>query len=257
MEDRIKPLKGVANFRDFGGYETREGGKVKPGRLFRAGHFHEATDDDVAFLDALDIDFQVDLRRTEERNRQPNKWRPGEVHDFDDGKLNALPAHVAYFMEGEVSGEGARNYMIDYYKQAPFQESLVDLYKRWFKALGEKEGGGLINCAAGKDRTGIGCALTLEILGVDDDTVLQDYELTNEAVNVNKRLPVARDYIEDMIGKKLTDEAVRPFLGVDADYLRAAIGVMNEQHGSPRDYAREVLGVDDALVQRLRERLVV
>ena len=43
MQDRIKPLKGVLNFRDFGGYDTVGGGKVVTDRLFRTASFAEAT----------------------------------------------------------------------------------------------------------------------------------------------------------------------------------------------------------------------
>ena len=73
MQDRVKPLSGVRNFRDFGGYETPHG-RVRTGRLFRSGHYHEATDEDLAFLNGLGVGFHVDLRRPDERDRQPNKW---------------------------------------------------------------------------------------------------------------------------------------------------------------------------------------
>ncbi len=256
MMDRVKPLKSVSNFRDFGGYDTTEGGHVKSGLLFRAGHFHEVTPEDAAFLDDLKIDFQVDLRRTEERNRQPNQWKPDEVHDFDDGETFAQPAHIAYLVEGKATEAGARAYMVDYYRKAPFRDSHVDLYTRWFKRLGEPGGAGLINCAAGKDRTGIGCALTLHLLGVDDDTVMQDYELTNTAVNIDARLPEAHQYLEERTGLSLERGAVRPFMGVEVDYLTAAFEVINAKHGSLRDYARDALGVDDALISRMRDRLL-
>lgn len=69
MTDRIYSLQGVRNFRDFGGYTSRHGGQVKRGRLFRSGHYAEATEDDLKALDALGIHLQADLRRPDERER--------------------------------------------------------------------------------------------------------------------------------------------------------------------------------------------
>ena len=38
--------RGIHNFRDYGGWRTRDGGQVRTGLLFRSGHHVEATDDD-------------------------------------------------------------------------------------------------------------------------------------------------------------------------------------------------------------------
>ncbi|MEM8920573.1 MAG: tyrosine-protein phosphatase, partial [Pseudomonadota bacterium] len=101
MEDRVKPLDGVRNFRDFGGYATDDGRRVATGRLFRAGHFGEATDADLAFIDGLGIEFQLELRRPAERERQPNKWSPEEVI-FSDIGADGEGAHIAYLQQPEL-----------------------------------------------------------------------------------------------------------------------------------------------------------
>lgn len=255
MEDRVKPLQGVRNFRDFGGYETSDGARVKRDLLFRAGHFHEATDEDVDFINGLGIDFQVDLRRTKERTKQPNRWIPSEVHAFDDNETRGA-AHIEYLKQGNVSAQASHAYMADYYRNAPYVDSHVDLYTRWFRRLAEVKGGALINCAAGKDRTGIACALTLTLLGVPEDVVIQDYELTNTAVDMEKQLPTVRATMEAHLGHSMDDEALRPFLGVHPDYLHNCFVVLREKHGAPETYARDVLGVDDALLAQIKARLL-
>lgn len=40
----------------------------------------------------------------------------------------------------------------------------------------------LIHCSAGKDRTGIICAIILAICGVDDDTIAKEYALTEQGL---------------------------------------------------------------------------
>ena len=62
--------------------------------------------------------------------------------------------------------------MQDFYRKAIYEPIYVDLYTRWFRALITHEEGAVIHCAAGKDRTGMGCALTLLLLGVEEDIVM-------------------------------------------------------------------------------------
>ena len=78
--------------------------------------------------------------------------------------------------------------MTNLYRDIPYDPRLVRLYRDWFTELAEG-GAGVIHCAAGKDRTGIACALTLMSLGVDEDTVFADYDFTNQAVDIERRMP--------------------------------------------------------------------
>ena len=56
-----------------------------------------------------------------------------------------------------------------------------DEYRRLFECLLAAEGGFLLHCSAGKDRTGFGAAMILRALGVPRPVVVQDYLLTNRA----------------------------------------------------------------------------
>ena len=61
--ERQLNLEGTPNFRDFGGYETDEGRRVKWGKLYRSGQLSSLTERDLELLDALDIDLVCDFRR--------------------------------------------------------------------------------------------------------------------------------------------------------------------------------------------------
>ena len=113
-----------------------------------------------------------------------------------------------------------------------------------------------MNCAAGKDRTGILCALTHHILGVSEADMRADYDLTNEAVGVNQRLPEAAAHFNQMIGKDLPAEVYRPFMGVHLKYLDRAFGAINARAGSLDGYLVDVLNVDAALQADLRAKLI-
>lgn len=256
MENRVKPLKGVRNFRDFGGYATPTG-EIRKGVLFRSGHYNEATEDDLDYLNGLDVKFHVDLRRPDERDRQPNVWPAAHVVQIaTDGGREEVPAHVAALQGDDVTVDSIEGYMTAYYRSAPFKDHHIELFRSWFDGITENDGASVVHCAAGKDRTGIICALTHLALGVSEDDVFEDYLLTNHAVNIEKFLPEARDRFNEMLGKNHEADVYRPFMGVRRVYLENAFEVMSDAHGSPLGYAREVLGVDEQKIDTLKRRYI-
>ena len=259
MQDRVKTLEGVRNFRDFGGYASQYGGIVKPGLLFRSGHYGEATDTDRQTLDTFGIAFQVDLRRPDERERMVAKW-PGEavqVLTDDRGREQDAPHHK-FLQQVEADAEKADNWMNDYYQAAPFKSHHIALYSGWFDALaglGDTQAA-LVNCAAGKDRTGILCALTHHVLGVNEADIYADYELTNTAAKVDDRIDDARKYFNHHIGKNYSNDVYKPFLGVRERYLRTAMATIESETGSVDVYLTETLGVDERMQNAMRTRLI-
>ncbi|MEM7766132.1 MAG: tyrosine-protein phosphatase [Pseudomonadota bacterium] len=257
MQDRIKPLTGVRNFRDFGGYPVADGGRIRPGLLYRSGHYAEATDQDVVAIDAFGIAFQVDLRRPDERERQPGKWSAPEVLTSDGGREMNSP-HVQFLTQIEADVSAAEDWMNSYYETAPFKPHHVELFTGWFDRLAGLGDGqaALVNCAAGKDRTGILCALTKHVLGASRDDITTDYELTNTAVDIDARLPDAQAYFNDMLGKTYDADIYRPFMGVRRRYLETAFRVIEAEHGSLDAYLTNALNVTEHMRTVLRARLV-
>jgi protein-tyrosine phosphatase len=254
--DRLIAFDNVLNFRDFGGYDTPDG-KVVRGKLYRSANFAEASAADVEKLDALGVRFLVDLRRPMERSTDPNKWPGEKVRAIvnDEGAAEGLPPHLIALMQSDLSPGSVRDYMLSIYREFASDERHIHLYRAWFEELG-KGGAGVIHCAAGKDRTGLGCALTLLALGVDEETVFVDYEYTNVAMDIDKRLPGIRARMEERLGRTLDPASLRPMLGVETAYLRAALDTIEQRYSGWDGYMTNVLGVDAQARQRLRENLL-
>ena len=241
------PLQGVENFRDFGDYAAGEG-RLKTGVLFRAAHQAEATDQDLVVMAGLNLSTIVDLRRPNERQRDPSRRWEGfaaEVIDNDLGVTGEDPWHT-FLRESDLSEASIRGYLVDYYRRAPFNERHLDLFRRSFQALAPGRGPVLIHCAAGKDRTGILAALTHHIAGVSDDDVIDDYLLTNDPGRFERRGATFMDHIEQVTGRRPTEAAMRAAMGVEADYLAAAIAEMKARHGSLDGYLEQAVGLDAA-----------
>lgn len=257
MNDRIFPLEGVRNFRDFGGYASRYGGNVKRGLLLRSGHYAEASESDLQAIADLGIHLQADLRRPDERDKQPGRWSAPNTITNDGGREMEAP-HTQFLQQVEVNAQTADGWMDNYYRVAPFKPHHAELFSDWFRELAglEGEAASVVNCAAGKDRTGILCALTHHVLGVADEDIRADYDLTNAAVNVSLFLPDAAKYFNDMLGKHHDIEVYRPFLGVHPRYLATAFAAITAESGSVDAYLIDTLGVDEAMQAAIRDRLI-
>ncbi len=246
MQDRVKQFENIRNFRDFGGYEGANGRSIRSGVLFRSAQFGEATDTDMAALATYNIKVQADLRRPDERERHGHRWPVNgvQVISSDQGEASQAP-HVRFLSEVAVDAPKAHGWMSDYYRAAPYKAQHIETFTAWFKALASlaPNEAAVVNCAAGKDRTGILCALTHHVLGVDREAIFADYELTNEAANVAERLPEMARMFNQHIGKDYDDAVYHPFVGVDGAFLTAAIESITSQSGSIDGYLSETLGV--------------
>lgn len=250
-------FEAIENFRDFGDYGAGER-RIRRGVLYRAAHQAEATEADLAALGALGLAVVVDLRRPNERERSPSR-RPqgfsGLVIENDIGGEQDDPWHT-FIKDSDLSSRAFTEYMVGYYRDAPFVDRHVDLYSRYFQALATADGPVLIHCAAGKDRTGILAALTHHLAGVHEDDIFADFLLTNDPERFARRVPMMRQAIEDMTGRQPTDEALVTALGVEQHYLETAFASIHERHQTLDRYLQEVLGVDSATRAAIEARIL-
>lgn len=256
--ERLWTLDGVENFRDYGGYRTNSGRRVRPGRLFRSAHHAMATDGDLQRIDGLGLQVMVDLRRPSERQRNPNRQSPGfagRLIENDEGD-KALDDFHSHMLTSDQSVESMHQFMRDYYRHAPFEPRHVHLYSRYFAALAEADGPVLIHCAAGKDRTGLLAALTHRLLGVGEDDAIADYLLTNDHARFERRAPLFAAWVEDLTGRTPSREAVFAGMGVEAEYLHIAFDAIEARYGSVEGYLELALGVDAARKARIEDRLL-
>ncbi|MDR3514137.1 MAG: tyrosine-protein phosphatase [Caulobacteraceae bacterium] len=258
MNGRILKLEGVVNFRDYGDYATAAGARIHPGRLYRSAHHGRATDADLEAIAGLGIAVVVDLRRPNERHREPSRRPPGfaaEVIETDVGDLDEDP-WWDFVKSSDLSEQAFHDYLMGYYRAAPFESRLADLYSRYFAALAEAEGPVLIHCAAGKDRTGILAALTHHLIGVHPDDIVADYLLTNEAIGFEQRMPLMMQAIAEGVGREPSPAAVKVAMGVDEAFLEAALSQIEAEHGTIDAYLKDALGVDSAMRAKVEARLV-
>lgn len=253
---RVLQLDGVHNFRDFGGYAVTGGGRLRTGVLWRSGQHGEASEADLARIAGLGLTLVFDLRSTAERTRMPCRRPAGfaaQVVSHDE-PAHAMAPHVEA-AKRERTVESTRETMRRSYGGMPFRPGLVASVRRMLADLQTVEGAALVNCMAGKDRTGFAVAMVQSALGVHRDDILADYLLTNTAGDAEARIAAGARVAAAAAGP-LDPEVARVLMGVEAEYLDRAFAAIDERHGSLDAYRREVLELDEAGREGLRTRLV-
>ncbi|SNS38486.1 tyrosine-protein phosphatase [Sphingopyxis indica] len=258
LADRVLPLSGVHNFRDYGGYAVEGGGRLRDGMLWRSAHHVEAVDEDLAAIDALGIETIIDLRGDDEREihlcRRSENFA-GRVL-FAGGITAGLAPHLQA-AGGAIDAPTARARMIDTYAGMPYRSALVATLRLYLSALVEYDTPSLVHCVAGKDRTGFAVAIVHRLLGVHEDDLMHDYLLTNSAGKIEERIAQGAAHIRQRYGAEIKDDAIRALMSVNPAYLDAALATVRRDHGDIPGYAEAVLNFTPAMREALVDRLVV
>jgi protein tyrosine/serine phosphatase len=249
--------EGIHNLRDYGGYAVPGAGRVRRGLLLRSGQHTEASDADLALLMRLDIRTVIDLRGVSERTGFPCRRHADFAAEViaHDGETSNSPPHEGGGGRIEMTAARARERMIAVYTRMPVNPAMIAMFTRFFAAIDACEGASLVNCFAGKDRTGIAASLLLHVLGVHRDDIIAEFLRTNDAPtrHVLERQSLPR--MEAHYGA-IGAEALHYLMGVTPEYIETFLAEVARDHGSIDAYLAQRLGVDEARKARLRARLV-
>lgn len=257
-------LEGAPNFRDLGGIACDGGNAIRPGRIYRSDVLSRLTAADLNRVASVSLDVRLvcDLRSTEERMNESNRWPQGRgvqtvVRDIDEDMGSLKPNHwTTCFLDPEFDGVLARRAMIHAYRTMPkaFARPLAAL----FAHLEQQDSGGvLIHCVAGKDRTGFVCAMLLWALGAPMDSILDDYLLSAENFARTGRL---EELLSGLFGDEVPVRAkgAAAVIGtVRREYLEAAFDEIGSEFGSVDDYLACAAGLTPERRAQLKKHLLI
>lgn len=239
-------MEAIHNFRDFGGYKTQNGTRLKKGLLFRSGDLSRATDSDLERLYALGIKTICDLRSEHERQRQPDRVPEAKPITFFNIPMRPIVDYHARSLRRLISLMFGRERRMDYIAEsyAAYREyatSYLPQLKALFQHISHSENlPVLLHCSAGKDRTGVVCSLIQRALGVPAETAMDDYLKTNGLLNA---------YTEEIYRQlsKLAYFGVpwkmyTPLFDARSEYLNAAFAQVKEEFGAIDEWFRMGLG---------------
>lgn len=259
--ERLVPLEGTLNFRDLGGYRTVDGLQVRWGRVFRSDALGKLSDADLTYLEHLGVRLVCDFRDNSETTRAPSR-----VPDHPDLRIERFPigaggdtTDVSAEREGltdmvlagklgEVSAETLGDFYVGMLEGRT--EPLVAVLERVADPANHPV---VFHCTAGKDRTGVLAALLLAVLGVDEATILDDYELTDRYRTPHRIAEVA----PKLAAAGVDLDKVRALFSAERAVLARTLATIDERYGSVPSFLTDTAGMDPAILQRLRDLLLV
>lgn len=236
----------LINFRDFGGYPTKDGKNVKKGIFYRGGSYRDLTESDRAYIQSLNIKNLHDYREAMELDTDERQHELAET-----AHIISASAYLGGFERNEDAeyDELTSDGMIEFYEKIPFGNPA---YKNVFKVLQEEDAVPYLhNCTAGKDRTGLASALILTALNVDYHIVMSDYMKSMNAYNEIFNNEVRRLENGRQVGSLLYK---MPGLVIMPKYLDASFNAIFTRYGSLENYFLEEFGMDEAALTAFRNR---
>lgn len=262
--DRLK-LKKLKNTRDLGGIQTADGRIIKEGKLIRSGKLFALPKSTVNKLKAAGVTTIVDLRVSAECADHPDTVMDGIDYEWCPIYTTPVPVGVyespmrrtmkreSYRLKREF--ESIDEYMIQFYRSVLNDRESQESIKSFLRILIEEDGCILWHCASGKDRTGIISMLIEALLGVDEQTILDDYMASRKfwrsryALNrmVLVLLPVSLKFKRILFG----------FMRTKREYMQNVIDELKLRYGGIVGYCKTVLGVSDTDIRILKDKYLV
>ena len=260
---RVLPLENGSNFRDAGDYPTIDGKRVIRGELFRSAAMYAIeSESDIDYLENFKFKTVVDLRSNEERELQPDRWV------LKDKSINYVSHDysIMNLMSSSSEDSSANEEKVDagnYYQV--MHKTLVPQIKLYFDALLNEQVPVILHCSAGQDRTGFISAVLLKLLGVSEDLIYEDYNLSTdlrrpsiEAGDINyiekaKTNAFAKLMLSYGAGKPAKQgNPLRTSDGVP--FLKTALDAIKDDYGSVEKYLKTEIGLSSLDIAQLRAR---
>ncbi len=243
-------LTGAINFRDLGGHVTVQGHLLKNGQFYRSGALSKLTADDVVLLQTT-IGHVIDFRDPSEAAHDKDVLWEGVAYENCPANPVAyrMSANLGSFFTKEHLENIPPQYMEKLYRTLPFDNQA---YRRMFGVMDEMSGKGMLqHCAVGKDRTGVGTALMLLAMGVDEAQVMKDYLQTQTG------LAPFRQGLMNQFKNILSDKAMEGFqymMGAHESFLNAAMEEMKSKAGSIQKFLLTEYGITDERRARWQQK---
>lgn len=265
-KDQILNMDTISNARELGGYKTRDGKTIRKGMLLRTAALADASQEELdSLINRYHLSAVIDLRASYEVAEDPEPVLEGVAQynfrimdeqmmagraaaisdELTDPTVDPIKRMTAILDSGVISdrmyveflqGETGRNGFRDFFRV--LLEMPEDSAVLW-------------HCTNGKDRTGVAAMLLLGVLNVDEETIMEDFMLTNVffASEINETRKRLGKYIQD---EARVEELLVIGKGVYAPYMQNAIDYIKEYYGDIPGYVKAELGLTEADIVKLQ-----
>ena len=244
------------NFRELGGYKTKDGRTIKKGVFYRSGALGSMNEREIAALEKMGIKSILDFRSRLEEAAFPDppiegatNYNISAIRDNEGNDVEYSAAAMFGMALKEPGLDKIASLMRHVYSFIAFDS---EAYKKMFDLMLRERTPLLFHCTQGKDRTGVAAILIMLALGVDEETILDDYVLTNK---------YRRKLIESSLNKHriLTriSKNAHTFMwiqeGVDRSFGEAVFNMIHKRYPSYEAFFEKEYDLTPEDLEKLRE----
>lgn len=237
-------LTGFSNFRDGGGLPTATG-RLRTQRLLRSDQPSALDAQDVDYLRDLPLHTVVDLRSETEVLMSPSPFKAKGFNVVRHGIEAGSPTSM---LEGHITIDLMYSEMLEKGGKA-FAEAVEAL------AQGVELGAALVHCTAGKDRTGITIAMIQQMLGVEDDAIVQSYSLTQQNLDGTWKAQKV-ELVSKLMGEHMAKKIEPIMVDSPPEAIQKVLDHLETEFGGAKGYLVEH-GMDHSAEEILRDQLLV
>ena len=233
IRSRELAWEGCLNVRDLGGLPTEDGGETRYGRVIRADSIRQLTDAGWEAVAAYGVRTVVDLRGGYELRDDPPGELPLQVvhvpfmeadEDEWDAIVPEIEAAAAAAPDATVATRDVYLIFLDHWRHNA---------AAGVRAVAQApEGGVVVHCVGGKDRTGLLCAFLLHLAGVGIEDIAADYALSEERL---------RPRHEQWLAEAETEaerERLRRISRTPAEAMVGVFAELEHRHGGATEFLR-------------------
>ena len=259
----------IVNARDLGGMTGAGGKTVRPHRLLRTAHLHDASQADLLRLHTeYNLAKIFDFRSIGEAEALPDQAVQGAEHhllptiDLSAERLTEQPIPQEAFLDLEA-------HIVNYSFYPEVQKMAANMYPSLIRSEysqlqyaaflrliveAPEDGGVLWHCFQGKDRTGWGAAFLLSALGVDREEIIADFDLSNTAYR--DLVAKLNAQIDARGGGDAEKEVILAFMGVSTPNFIRVLDLIDREFGGMMSYLQEQLLLTPDDIHLLRRRFL-
>ena len=249
---RILPMDGARNFRDLGGYAAADGKILRWGRIYRSSALNELTQHDHDLIRGIGVHTVIDLRTAGELVKEPDLL-PQDMDirylhvDIENSITQATGRDPIQSLRELVMNPDKKDALMGRFYTEMFLLG-SSLFAKIFEALLEERGAPLIfHCKAGKDRAGAVAALILLALGVDEQTVIEDYMVSGIVWQTDDR---ETEKLAELFG--IPTASLKDLMGTEECWIRNGLTAITAEYGSYDNYLEKAIGLDNKKLKRLK-----